>query len=501
MLTFFRKHKIEIIVFLLIVCLALFLRVYRIDEYMTFLGDEGRDALAVKRILVNYDFPLLGPVTSVGNMYLGPLYYYMMAAAMFVSWMNPVAASVMVAFVGTLAVGLMYYFARNWFGVMPAVLAALLYASSPVLIVHSRNSWNPNPAPFFALLTLFGLHLSRKYANYRYLMLSGGALAFVLQMHYLAGLMIPISILWWLREKKDAKNTKAFYTNTLFGILIFCFLMSPLVIFDIKYDFMNYRALTTFMFGQDRGVNLDSGSYITRFFDISKNKLFMRHLAFGNDVLGNLVFIVSSVIVGGWLYILIKKKLFVWSIFVILSWLFLGLLGVSFYKGEVYDHYLGFLNPVPFLILVSGFALFKRAGFLTSKLVSGILILLILGLILSNFINSPLRKAPNRQLQRTQEVSKLLIKYAEGKDFNFALIAERNYDLAYQFYLEEYDHKPKQLPFENTGQLFVVCEDKVCEPINNAKYEIAAFGWAKIEWEKEVQGVRIFKLVPNPSGN
>ena len=79
-------------------------------------------------------------------------------------------------------------------------------------------------------------------------------------------------------------------------------------------------------------------------------------------------------------------------------------------------------------------------------------------------------------------------------------VAERNYDSAYQFYLDVYNHKPKQVPFEITDQLFVVCEDKVCEPINHPKYEIAAFGWAKIESVKDFEGVKVFKLVANKTG-
>ena len=56
-----------------------------------------------------------------------------------------------------------------------------------------------------------------------------------------------------------------------------------------------------------------------------------------------------------------------------------------------------------------------------------------------------------------------------------------------------------------TGQLFVICEsqkpDLECRPINHPLWEIAAFGWAKIDrtWEFP-WGVRVMRLVPNPTG-
>ena len=108
-------------------------------------------------------------------------------------------------------------------------------------------------------------------------------------------------------------------------------------------------------------------------------------------------------------------------------------------------------------------------------------------------------KEPNRQLQRTEAVSKFVISDAEGKPFNFALLAKSNYDAAYQFYLDQYGHKPAQLPFEKTDQLIVVCEDKECNPVGNPKFEIAAFGWTLIQSEKEIDGVKVYKLVHNPA--
>ncbi|MBI1982345.1 MAG: hypothetical protein HYS68_02065, partial [Candidatus Levybacteria bacterium] len=61
-----------------ILLVAAFLRLYKISDYMTFLGDEGRDALVVYGIL-HGKFTLLGPTASVGGFFLGPIYYYFMA--------------------------------------------------------------------------------------------------------------------------------------------------------------------------------------------------------------------------------------------------------------------------------------------------------------------------------------------------------------------------------------------------------------------------------------
>lgn len=500
----FKKNKFEVIFIICLILIAAFVRLYRIDEYMTFLGDEGRDALVIKKILVNYDFPLLGAPTSVGNMYNGPLYYYMMAFSMAIGWMNPVGAAIMVALIGTATVGLVYYFGRVWFGKQAAIIASVLYAFSPVNIIYSRSSWNPNPAPFFALLGILGLYKARQTKNYLWLVLTGTASAFAVQMHLLALILIPIYGVIWLneiREKvKGKENTPDFWKGSVFAVTAFLFLMSPLVIFDFKYNFQNYRAVTTFFFG-DRAttVNLNPLNTLERIPTIYMDNLVNRYVAGENYWLMILISILVLIPVISFFVNLIRNKKFIWSFFALTVWLLGGVMGLALYKQNIYDHYSSFLNPAVFLLLASNINLINSINSKkVNQYIRGAFFLLFLVILTANLKISPLKKEPLRQLQNTKIVSDFVIDEAGGKPFNFALIAERNYDAAYQFFLDQAGHKPAQLPFENTGQLFVVCEDKVCNPVGHAKYEIAAFGWTKIESEKEFNGVKVFKLIANP---
>ncbi len=75
---FIFRHKVEVTILVTILIFASFMRLYRISDYMTFLGDEGRDAIVARDIL-HGNFTLLGPRASAGDFFLGPIYYYMMA--------------------------------------------------------------------------------------------------------------------------------------------------------------------------------------------------------------------------------------------------------------------------------------------------------------------------------------------------------------------------------------------------------------------------------------
>src|SRR3972149_6446599 len=78
-----------------ILAVGAFMRFYKIREYLTFLGDEGRDVLVVKRLLLDGKFTLLGPITSVGSIYMGPVYYYLMAPFLYLWRFDPVGPAVM----------------------------------------------------------------------------------------------------------------------------------------------------------------------------------------------------------------------------------------------------------------------------------------------------------------------------------------------------------------------------------------------------------------------
>ncbi len=499
------NKKTELIILVFVLLLAAFFRLYRIDAYMTFLGDEGRDALVVKDTLTNRHFPLLGPPMSVttgaGNIYLGPLYYYMMALSMAIFWLNPVGAAVMVALIGVATVGLIYYLARQWFGFWPAVVSSTLYAVSPVTITYSRSSWNPNPLPFFTLIAMFSIFKARTSKNFLWFILAGISLAFAAQMHWLALILLPVFGIYWALEFFQRQGLKNFWQGTAGAVAAFLFLMSPLLIFDLRHNFMNYKALTAFFGGgQTAGLNLLDG--LTRIWQIYYYGLTGRYLSvYEFAPLNLLLAILVLVPVAVFAYQKYNGKKLKWWDKALVIWLVVGILGLSIYKGLIYDHYLGFLNPLPFLLFGSLFAFVNLMGGRLARQVSAaVLALLTLVLVALSLQKNPLQYPPNNQLERTQRIAKFVIEQSGNKPFNFALLAQRNYDAAYQYYLDLYGHKPKQAPFEKTGQLFVVCEDPVCKPINNPKYEIAAFGMSKVESEQDFSGIKVYKLIPNPSG-
>lgn len=487
-----KKEKGLFLLLVVILIFASLTRFYRISEYMTFLGDEGRDAIIVKEMVDIYHFPLIGPPTSIGNIYLGPLYYYMMFAAMAPFSLNPVAAAYMNAIIGVLTVGLVYLSGKLLFSKKSGLLAAFFYSISPVTIIYSKTSWNPNPAPFFALISILALIRIHKSGNFNWLIISGVAVASAAQMHYLALILIPITITIWgfeifLRFRKKIPSTNLI-KGSLLGIFSFFLVMSPLLWFDLRHNLLNYRAIKE-LFISNGAIGPNIFENLSKIPGLYSYNLIGRYLTAEDFYLTPVLGILLLLVILQWR----------WSFFVLYIWLFGGLIGLSFYKQSVYDHYLGFMSPVPFLLFGSFSTLVFRKNNI-NILKNLILAVLVFFLVFVNLQKSPLLNPPNNQLKRTQELAKFIIQQSENRDFNFALISKNNYDAAYQFYLDMYGHKAKQVPADITDQLFVVCEDAVCDPVHSPKYEIAAFGWSKIIWKQDLYGVKLYKLEHNPTG-
>ncbi|MFZ5366013.1 MAG: ArnT family glycosyltransferase [Patescibacteria group bacterium] len=499
----FRKWRAYLPIFIILL-IASILRLYRISDYMTFLGDEGRDALVWLRMVRDGKFTLIGPMTSIGNMYLGPLYYYLMLPFFVLFFLSPVGPAVGVALFSLATIFLLWWIGRKWFDEKVGLIAALLYAISPVVIIYSRSSWNPNVMPFFSLLTIWGVWQFWQKGNFFWLPGVGITLSFALQSHYLGLLLIPVVLAFQtvtlLNLFKKKQELKKFILLFAICYLLFAILtILPLVWFDLRHNFLNYQSFHKFFTERQTTVNLKIYKAIPNLWPLWEmmvtRLLVAKEIVWGKItalglILGAVLFLWRSDLLRG------RTSSGRRALVLILTWLVVGFLGMGLYKQHIYDHYFGFLFPA--LFLLAGVVLGELLSQKKIRKVAFVICLLLL--VILNFKNSPLRDPPNFQLKRVREVDQKIMVESENLPFNLGLIAKQNYDAGYSFFLELWRRKPVAIePLKAketiTGQLFVICEDPVCEPINHPKAEIANFGWSRIDKEWEIAGVKLFKLV------
>ena len=507
-----------------ILVFAAFLRLYRIQDYMTFLGDEGRDVLIVDNIL-HGKLTLLGPTASVGGFFLGPIYYHFMAPFLFIFNYSPVRPEVMVALFGIATVYLIYKFSREIFNSRVGLISALLYSISPVVIAYSRSSWNPNIFPFFSLLTLFIIYKAQVKNNIKLFMLGGVLLGISMQLHYLAlflGFIIAVYILstfiirYFFKSSRDILILIKSYLSILFGFIIG---LSPFLAFEIRHGLPNIKSIFNFILHSgDTGVGI-------RFFDNISNvffRLFGRlitnfpppeQVAIGTHpniaVWHYLTLLLAVISVCLLVYKFVQvfptfgkkfeKKSDFQKLSLLAVWLILGVGLFGFYKKPIYDYYFGFMFPLPFILVGNTLDFFMRKNnFL--KIVS---VLALLGIVLINLNGVPFRYEPNRQLAQVKAISSFVLDKADEKPFNFALITGGNSDHAYRYFFTLENHSPVTIlntaadPNRKsvTDQLLIVCEQNPCHPLGNSLWEVAGFGRAEIVGEWNVSVVKVYKLV------
>lgn len=482
-----RRNKSEFFVLIAILLLAAFLRLYRIADYMTFLGDEGRDALVVKRIIVDHKFTLLGPTASVGGFFLGPFYYYLMIPFLWAFRLNPVGPAVMVALFGIATVWLVYRVGKDFFDSSVGLAAAFLYTLSPLVIYHSRSSWNPNLMPFFSLLIVWLSWKAVRQKKPFLLFFIGILFGILIQLHYLALFLAVVIVAYFLFSWR-LKNLK-YYPVTLVGFIAGWL---PFIIFELRHRFPNFRTLYQFIFhGKETGL------VAKKFWPIVTNvslRLFLNIVTNNQKILA-LIFLYGSLIMLFWKIVKGKN---VQAKILLGLWFLIGVGLFGFYKKGIYDYYFGFMFPLPFLLVAYFLTQLGRLN----KVLCGVAASFYIWTVMVNSRSFPFLRPPNRQMEQAKQIALFVGEKTGGKPFNFALITGQNSDHAYRYFLEINGFK--SVTIENTQndserktvteQLLVVCEVADCKPLGHPLWEVAGFGRADVEGEWQVSVHKIFKL-------
>lgn len=344
-----------------VVVLAAFLRLYNFSHTLMFQGDQGRDAIIVARIFREADPVFIGPVTSVGNMYLGPFYYYFMLPFLLLSYPSPLGPAYAVAVISILTTALVYVFGKKLYGAGAALIATFMFAFNAVAVEYARFSWNPNIAPFFSLLAFYFTFLAWKKKHWFWVPATI-CFAILIQLHYVTLLVAGgMGIVWLTRLIIDWRlhasfwqlwqKERTFFLATLLSLLVFLASLSPLVLFDIKHDFLNAKAFAA-LFTKEDALDQNGGFKTVLKETQGRGMHIFYEIHIGKDRAINSFLYVTSVSLFIYLWLRARgagDEQEAEALFVLAAFLFAGVLGTAFYKHTVFDHYILYLFPLSVL--------------------------------------------------------------------------------------------------------------------------------------------------------
>lgn len=449
-----------------------------------FLGDQGRDALIVANIFRQPDLIFIGPVTSVGNMYLGPLYYYFMVPFLMLTYPSPVGPAYAVAVLSVLAVPLMYFWGRKMIGERAALISAFLMTFSWVVVLYSRFSWNPNPAPIVAIGMIYATYLAWQ-KNKWYWVVVSLCFSVLIQLHYLTLLMAGGAGLIWLwqlwetaRLKKTVRPTelKRLILSTLLAAAIFVASLTPLILFDYRHDGLNAKAFQS-LFTQEEILAERSGSSpVAKMADMIKGShgqsiAVLFESSFGRNVWINSLMLLLVVAVV--LKVLSSKHPHQAGYITVVVYLVTSILGMAAYEHTIFNHYTLFALPAAFWLLGLVLAWMSR-----HKLGAVLVIGWLAAYLFFNLPEMPLTKRHESIYDYWDVTRSLETKLQPGEAYSLVLLAPSgdSYAQNYRYFLSTTD-KPALPPERATEAetLVVINEEHLDNVPDLPIYEIVTF--------------------------
>jgi len=338
----FFSSRFSVVLFLVILALFTFLRFYQLPQRTIFNWDQERDAFEVQKILSG-DPSLIGPrVLGPQGFFLGPYFYYLLAPFYFLTSGHPQAIVYFLIVLNLVFFLTAYLIVKRIWGEKTALIFLFLWTINPAAI--ETVAWNPALIPL--MLVLIWFTLSQK--SYFWLGLS---LSLAINFHFQAIFLVPLILLFlfWQKELLGKNLGKA--------VLGFFLPFTPLLLFDLRHNFLNFKLLGQFIKGRSEGGNFLAwrpvlANFLTGFWGEEKIWLPLT---------------LALVLLTLWL---VKKQKNYFSKNFLKSLLFLYplvLLGFGIYGQRPSEYYFNFLLPFFILVLalfISSFGKLKRLFFL-----------------------------------------------------------------------------------------------------------------------------------------
>ncbi len=470
-----------------IILIAVFLRFVNLEPFVTFLGDQGRDAIIVKRIITLEHFPAIGPTMSIGGVFLGPFFYYLMAPFLFIFNFHPVGMAVGVAFLSIIGIIGGYFTVKKLIGIIPAVIFLTLISFSSVNVEFARFSWNPNLLPVSTFFTLYFFYKTITNRRYFDAFLFGSFFSFSIQFHYLAIFTLTPVFLLSLIHLLEKKNRIIFIKNISVAVAAFCLFFSPFILFEIKNNFLNTRNATKFFSEKEAG---QTEPYFSA--TISTTQSFLSHIIKYelNRETEFVIFILLIILV-----VILKRDLLKKNVFIQLHFIHfvLYILLFSLLSHFRYPHYFG---PAYFSFYVILGVLLGQ--FAQKKFVTRVILVTLLGIyiVLNAKYYTHLRSEGNRQIQRAQAIADSILKRDPTPPYQLTALPYTEIDGHVRYFLEINGKRPlSEDTREEPRELYVLCYYPECDVLNHPQWQIASFQNKKVATIWEVLGIKIYKVI------
>ena len=351
------SQKLKIFFLILIIFNTLLSAYWLINGDIHYDVDVSRDFLVMEDIIENNHFTLLGPRSgAIPGIFHGPLWFYINLPSFFLGKGDPLIVGWFWFCLSVFFLLLVFWVTKKLFDTEVAFLSTLLLSANSIInpSIGLKNFYNPYGAVFLTPLFFWLFHRYINSLKAKYLIFSLFTLGFIIQFQMAFGIPILIALTVFL-------GYLLFIKRKLIHFLSYLILLIPIstfILFDIKHDWLQYKALIRFL-----SQNSSSGNILNIFQDRIRVLFFdfFDFLSPGKNILTifQAIFFLVVLIIGIKSNNNPKRK-----VYILFSIIFFGFWVVSlFYQGGT-GNYFWPLLPLAVIVFCSFYRVLKARIFL-----------------------------------------------------------------------------------------------------------------------------------------
>lgn len=419
MINFLKKYWLIITVFIIFA----FFRFYNLDQRIIFDWDQEQFSYQIKNIVEKGDLTLLGPrANNDRGFFLGPYFTYFLLPFYLIRNLHPKALIDFVMVYNIVFFLTSYYVLFKLFSRNLAIIFLSLWGINSGLAALDVIPWWPIILPLGIILTILVLkNIYEKPVEKNYIFL-GLILGLFSNIHFQFMFLILFSLIFLILKFKQNNIFKI--KNFLYLSISFLITFLPLLIFDLRNNFLNTKLFFAFFLEDNPGLVNDKNIWTVVFTNFLKPFIYFEK----TDYMWLFLLIIAGLVI----YLIKKTKAF--SKYFYISFLIILILTpviFYFYGTRPSEYY--FLYLIPFvLITISDFIFTLNKRYL--------LIPLILFFLSINNISlkKNLKSIPIGLYYKDKAIKTLKKNIDLSKKFNVTIDAPLGFHNGYKYLLDWY---------------------------------------------------------------
>lgn len=250
----FNKY-LALLLFILVT--GAFLRLYYLSETMWFIGDQGWFYLSARDMIVSGNIPLVGIPSSHPWLHQGAFWTYMLSTVFWLFGFNPLNGGYLAVALDILAIILFYKIGSSLWSRKIGIIAAFLYATSPLIVINARMPYHTSPIPLVTIVFIYCFYKWVSGSKY-YFPLTIMILAILYNFEIatiLLGFFTGLVFIYGLLRRKKWITSLLNQKIIFLSICAFFLPMIPMLVFDLSHNFsqtlgvilwIGYRSLLIF---------------------------------------------------------------------------------------------------------------------------------------------------------------------------------------------------------------------------------------------------------------